>query len=165
MKTTTAILTGLLALAACQSPKENEKTTMETKEIVKDVFPKGTELKDNPNFSGKAWLQTMVVPADSFGCTVGNVTFAPGCRNNWHSHKGGQLLLCTSGKGYYQEKGKPIRQLNPGDVVKIAPDVVHWHGAAPDSEFTHIAIGTQLDKGGVTWLEPVTDEEYNSYGK
>lgn len=138
---------------------------METKEIVKDVFPKGTELKDNPNFSGKAWLQTMVVPADSFGCTVGNVTFAPGCRNNWHSYKGGQLLLCTSGKGYYQEKGKPIRLLNPGDVVKIAPDVVHWHGAAPDSEFTHIAIGTRLDKGGVTWLEPVTDEEYNSYGK
>ena len=77
--------------------------------------------------------------------------------------RGTQLLLCTSGKGYYQEKGKPIQLLLPGDVVKIAPDVIHWHGAAPDSEFTHIAIGTQLDKGGVTWLEPVTDEEYNSY--
>ena len=118
---------------------------------------------NNPNFTGKAWLQGYVAPEDGFGCAVSNVTFAPGCRNSWHSHKGGQILLCTSGKGYYQEKGKPIQLLLPGDVVKIAPDVVHWHGAAPDSEFTHMAIGTQLDKGGVTWLSPVTDEEYNSY--
>lgn len=128
-----------------------------------DPFARGTLLPDNPNFTDKAWLQGYVSAADGFGCTVANVTFAPGCRNSWHSHKGGQLLLCTSGKGYYQEKGKPIQLLLPGDVVKIAPDVVHWHGAAPDSEFRHIAIGTQLDKGGVTWLEPVTDEEYNSY--
>ena len=98
-----------------------------------DPFARGTLMPDNPNFTDKAWLQGYVSPQDGFGCTVSNVTFAPGCRNSWHSHKGGQLLLCTS------------------------------HGAAPDSEFTHIAIGTQLDKGGVTWLEPVTDEEYNSY--
>ena len=128
-----------------------------------DPFARGTLMPDNPNFTSKAWLQGYVAPQDGFGCTVSNVTFAPGCRNSWHSHKGGQLLLCTSGKGYYQEKGKPIQLLLPGDVVKIAPDVIHWHGAAPDSEFTHIAIGTQLDKGGVTWMEPVTDEEYNSY--
>ena len=128
-----------------------------------DPFALGTLMPDNPNFTDKAWLQGYVAPQDGFGCTVANVTFAPGCRNSWHSHKGGQILLCTSGKGYYQEKGKPIQLLLPGNVVKIAPDVIHWHGAAPDSEFTHIAIGTQLDKGGVTWLEPVTDEEYNSY--
>ena len=128
-----------------------------------DSFARGTLMVGNPNFTGKAWLQGYVAPQDGFGCTVANVTFAPGCRNSWHSHKGGQLLLCTSGKGYYQEKGKPIQLLLPGDVVKIAPDVIHWHGAAPDSEFTHIAISTQLDKGGVTWLAPVTDEEYNSY--
>ena len=128
-----------------------------------DSFARGTLMTDNPNFTGKTWLQGYVAPQDGFGCTVANVTFAPGCRNSWHSHKGGQLLLCTSGKGYYQEKGKPIQLLLPGDVVKIAPDVIHWHGAALDSEFTHIAIGTQLDKGGVTWLAPVTDEEYNSY--
>ena len=128
-----------------------------------DPFARGTLMQGNPNFTGDAWLQGYVAPQDGFGCTVSNVTFAPGCRNSWHSHKGGQLLLCTSGKGYYQEKGKPIQLLLPGDVVKIAPDMVHWHGAAPDSEFTHIAIGTQLDKGGVTWLAPVTDEEYNSY--
>lgn len=128
-----------------------------------DPFALGTLMPDNPNFTDKAWLQGYVAPQDGFGCTVANVTFAPGCRNSWHSHKGGQILLCTSGKGYYQEKGKPIQLLLPGNVVKIAPDVIHWHGAAPDSEFTHIAIGTQLDKEGVTWLEPVTEEEYNSY--
>ncbi len=171
MKTTTIVaLAGLFILASCQqTPKQEQnqeqkqENAMETKETVKDPFARGTLMPDNPNFTGKAWLQGFVAPADSFGCTVANVTFEAGCRNSWHSHKGGQLLLCTSGKGYYQEKGKPIQLLLPGDVVKIAPDVVHWHGAAPDSEFSHIAIGTQLDKGGVTWLEPVTDEEYNSF--
>lgn len=138
-------------------------TKMSTKVKIEDPFERGSLMADNPNFTGNAWLQGYVAPQDGFGCTVANVTFAAGCRNSWHSHKGGQLLLCTSGKGYYQEKGKPIRLLLPGDVVKIAPDVIHWHGAAPDSEFSHLAIGTQLDKGGVTWLEPVTDEEYNSY--
>lgn len=126
-----------------------------------DVFPKGDKLPDSPNFTGEAWLETLVTKADSMDCTVGNVTFAPGVRNSWHSHPGGQILLCTSGEGRYQEKGKPVRVLRPGDVVKIAPDVVHWHGAAPDSEFTHIAIGPQQAKGGAVWLGPVTDKEYN----
>lgn len=145
--------------------QQTSKESIVTEEVVKDVFPQGSLLKDSPTFSGDAWLETMVVKTDPFDCTVGNVTFAPGCRNNWHSHPGGQILLCTSGKGYYQEKGKPIQLLNPGDVVKIAPDVVHWHGAAPDSGFTHLAIGTQQSKGGVVWLEAVTDEQYNSYEK
>lgn len=130
--------------------------------VVKDVFLKGEKLPDTPNFTGEAWLSMFVTKADSLDCTVGNVTFAPGVRNSWHSHPGGQILLCTSGEGRYQEKGKPVQVLHPGDVVKIAPNVVHWHGAAPDSEFTHIAIGPQQSKGGAVWLEPVTDEEYNS---
>lgn len=129
--------------------------------VVKDVFPKGEKLPDTPNFTGEAWLSMFVTKADSMDCTVGNVTFAPGVRNSWHSHPGGQILFCTSGEGRYQEKGKPVQVLRPGDVVKIAPNVVHWHGAAPDSEFTHIAIGPQQSKGGAVWLEPVTDEEYN----
>lgn len=143
----------------CKQAQEENPT------VVKDVFPMGGLLKDTPTFSGDAWLQMMVEKSDPFDCTVGNVTFAPGCRNNWHSHPGGQILLCTTGIGYYQEKGKPIQLLNPGDVVKIEPNVVHWHGAAPYSGFTHLAIGTQQAKGSVVWLEPVTDEEYNSYGK
>lgn len=132
---------------------------------VKDVFPKGAKLSDTSNFTGEAWLAGFVSAADSMDCTVGNVTFAPGIRNNWHSHPGGQILLCTSGEGRYQEKGKPVQVLHPGDVVKIAPDVVHWHGAAPDSEFTHIAIGPQQSKGGAVWYAPVTDEEYTNNKK
>ena len=116
---------------------ENENTITET---VTDVFAKGNLLENNPNFTGDAWLEMFVTAADSMDCTVGNVTFAPRVRNSWHSHPGGQILLCTLGRGYYQAKGEPIRLLLPGDVVKIAPDVIHWHGAAPDSEFTHIAI-------------------------
>lgn len=136
--------------------------TAETADFtVKDVFPKGNKLPDTPNFTGDAWLEMLVTKADSMDCTVGNVTFAPGVRNSWHSHPGGQILLCTSGEGRYQEKGKPVQVLRPGDVVKIAPNVVHWHGAAPDSKFTHIAVGPQQSKGGAVWLEPVTDEEYN----
>ena len=131
----------------------------------KDVFAKGKILENNPNFTGEAWLDMFVTAADSMDCTVGNVTFAPGVRNSWHSHPGGQILLCTSGKGYYQEKGEPIRLLRPGDVVKIAPNVIHWRGAAPDSEFTHIAIGTQVSKGSAEWFGSVTDAEYGSYEK
>lgn len=129
---------------------------------VKDVFPKGDKLPDTPNFTGDAWLEMFVTKADSMDCTVGNVTFAPGVRNGWHSHPGGQILLCTSGEGRYQEKGKPVRALRPGDVVKIAPNVVHWHGAAPDSSFSHIAVGPQQSKGGAVWLGSVTDEDYDN---
>ena len=126
-----------------------------------DQFARGQLMENNPNFSGKAWLQNMVTAQDGYFSTVANVTFEPGCRNNWHRHDKGQILLSTSGKGYYQERGKPIQLLLPGDVVKIAPNVEHWHGAAPDSEFAHIALGAP--DGKVTWLEPVSDADYNSY--
>ena len=75
------------------------------------------------------------------GVPIGNVTFAPGCRNNWHiHHKGGQILLVTAGRGYYQQWGRPPRELHPGDVVQIPPEVKHWHGAASDSRFAHLAV-------------------------
>ncbi|CAM3810547.1 cupin domain-containing protein [Alicyclobacillus pomorum] len=124
------------------------------------IFPKGQKIT-NDYFIGAAWLE-MLVPYDStFNCPIGNVTFEPGSRNNWHKHAGGQILLVTGGKGYYQEEGKPVQVLHEGDVVKILPDVKHWHGATPDSWFTHIAITTNPQKGDTEWLEPVTDEEYN----
>ena len=91
---------------------------------------------------------------------MANVTFEPGCRNSWHSHKAGQLLIATAGIGYYQEKGEPARRLFPGDIVEIAPDVEHWHGAAPDSWFAHIAITANPQTNAAAWLEPVSDEEY-----
>jgi len=88
--------------------------------------------------------------------------FEAGARNNWHTHPAGQILICTEGRGSYQEKGKPIQTLHAGDVVKILPGVEHWHGASPTSSFTHIAININPEKGVVNWLKPVTDEEYNN---
>lgn len=124
-----------------------------------EVFPRGSRLPDTPNFTGEAWLEMFVTKADGMDCTVGNVTFAPGVRNSWHAHPGGQILICISGEGRCQERGGSVQVLRPGDVVKIAPNAEHWHGAAPDSEFTHIAVGPQQSKGGAVWLEPVTEEE------
>ncbi len=125
----------------------------------KEVFPKGSQAA--ANFTGAAFVN-MLVPDGSgtYNCQVYDVIFEPGCRNDWHSHPGGQILLCTDGIGYYQEKDQPARRLQRGDVVEIPPQVEHWHGAAPDSSFTHIGISPNTRKGGATWLLPVTDEEY-----
>lgn len=90
----------------------------------------------------------------------GNVTFEPKARTNWHSHPGGQVLFITEGQGYYQAKGQPAQILHKGDVVEIPRNVVHWHGAGPDTGFAHIAISLNSDEGGAVWLGPVTDEEY-----
>ena len=89
-----------------------------------------------------------------------NVTFEPNCRNNWHTHTGGQILIAVGGVGYYQERGKSARRLLPGDVVEIAPNIEHWHGASPDSWFSHIAVECNPQTNKNTWLEPVSDEEY-----
>lgn len=113
-------------------------------------------------FTGTAWIK-LLVPNDSMlNCQVGNVVFEPGARNNWHTHPGGQILIVTDGTGYYQEKGKQKKIIRQGDVVAIAPEIIHWHGASADSKFTHIAINPNTQKGVVAWLERVTDEEYNS---
>lgn len=128
------------------------------------IFPKGTKVS-NDNFSGTAWLEMLVTNAPTFDVVIGNVTFEPGVRNRWHSHPGGQILLCTKGIGYFQEKGKAIQLLNEGDVVEIAADIVHWHGASPESEFTHLAISTKVSLGDAVWFKHVTDEEYSQFGK
>lgn len=143
---------------------EAEKENNRAVETENNIFPKG-DLITNDYFTGEAWLNMLVTDKEKFDLTAGQVFFEPGARTNWHSHPGGQILLCTKGKGYYQEQGKPIQLLNVGDVVEILSDIVHWHGASHDSEFIHIAISTQQSKGSVVWMEPVTDEEYNSYGK
>lgn len=124
------------------------------------IFPKGVKI-ESEYFIGTAWLEWLVDGDNIFNCPIGNVTFEPGARNNWHKHPGGQILLVTGGRGYYQEEGKPIQVLHAGDVVKIAPDVKHWHGAAADSWFAHIAIEANAGRGPAEWLEPVTDEVYN----
>ena len=101
---------------------------MSTNDLSKSViFPIGEKLESD-NFNGTVWLN-MLMPFDS-ALPIGNVTFEPGCRNSWHKHAGGQILLVTGGRGYYQEWGKPAQELHAGDVVNIPADVKHWHGAA-----------------------------------
>jgi 4-carboxymuconolactone decarboxylase len=109
-------------------------------------------------FIGKSYLKAL---STAEGLGVYNVTFEPGRRNNWHiHHAGGQLLLCTDGEGWYQEWGEKARKLHPGDVVYIAPEIKHWHGATKDSWFTHIAIGIPAKGPSNEWCEPVNEKEY-----
>jgi len=131
-----------------------EKTSDET------VFPKGEKIT-NSNFAGTAYLHMMGARDTTFHASFGNVTFEPKARTNWHSHPGGQILFITKGRGYYQAKDQPARLLREGDVVEIPRNVVHWHGATPDSVFVHIAVSLNTDEGGAVWLGPVTDDEYN----
>ncbi|MDN3673219.1 cupin domain-containing protein [Flavobacterium branchiarum] len=132
------------------------------KESNNTIFPKGDPASAD-YFTGNAWVKMLVPDDRALNTVIGNVVFEAGARNNWHTHPGGQILIVTHGVGYYQEEGKPIQLLNIGDVVSILPEVKHWHGASPDSEFTHIAISTNTQNGIVNWLERVTDEQYNTF--
>lgn len=125
------------------------------------LFPVGEEnTAYAPYFDGTSYLNMLSLEQ----VVVGNVTFTPGCRNHWHIHQasqgGGQILLVTAGRGYYQEWGKPARELHPGDVVNIPPNVKHWHGAAKDSVFQHLAIEVPGQDTGSQWLEPVDEAAY-----
>lgn len=133
---------------------------MSKNENINIVFEEGEKNPYGKFFTGQTYLKMLVEKDDIFNSSIGNVTFEPGARTNWHKHSGGQILLVIDGEGRYQEKGKEIQILKKGDVVKIAPDVEHWHGASPDSWFTHISIETNIPNNTATWLEPVSDEEY-----
>ncbi len=123
------------------------------------IFPEG-DRAPSEYFTGLVWLN-ILVPTDATNFyAVANVTFEPGGRTNWHTHPAGQILLITEGNGFYQEKQKQARFLAKGDVVVIAPDVEHWHGASSNSKLIHIAITNRTEAGPVAWLKPVTDDEY-----
>ena len=138
----------------------------------KDDFEKANIFgMGNPNdafaqyFIGNSYLN----PLNEFGESpvfVANVTFEPGCRNNWHIHKasngGGQILICTAGEGWYQEEGKEAESLVPSTVITIPANVKHWHGAKADSWFSHIAVEVPGDDTSNEWLEEVDNEHYNN---
>lgn len=111
-------------------------------------------------FVGESYLKMLCTE----GVAIGNVTFAPGCRNNWHIHRaksgGGQILLCTAGRGWYQAWGQAAQELRPGDVVVIPPEVKHWHGAAADSRFSHLAVEIPGEEAGNEWCEAVSEDDY-----
>ena len=116
-------------------------------------------------FVGHSFLNPLTDPKTS-PLFLANVTFEPGCRNNWHVHHatagGGQMLLCVGGRGWYQEWGKEAVEMTPGTVVNIPANVKHWHGAAADSWFSHLAIEVSGENASNEWLEPVSEEEYNN---
>lgn len=126
------------------------------------IFPVG---KPNDAYAKYFIGQSYTALVVTDGVPVVNVTFEPGCRNNWHVHKatkgGGQTLVCVGGRGYYQEWGKEPVELRPGDAINIPAGVKHWHGAAPDSWFSHLAIEVPGENNSTEWLEPVGDEEYS----
>lgn len=141
-------------------PYEDEAMRAHAKSM---VFPIG-----EPNdafakyFIGKSYL----APVSKEQVGIFNVTFEPGCRNNWHIHHakngGEQILVCVAGLGYYQEEGKEAIEMKPGDCVNIPPEVKHWHGAAQDEWFSHLAVEVPGEDCSNEWCEPVSDEQYKA---
>ncbi|BDC95020.1 carboxymuconolactone decarboxylase family protein [Treponema saccharophilum] len=141
--------------------KENEPATNEKDRYQNSIFFSIGE----PNPYGKYFVgQSYLAQISKEQIPVFNVTFEPGCRNNWHIHNaksgGGQMLICVGGRGWYQEEGKEAVELLPGSVVNIRAGVKHWHGAAKDSWFSHLALEIPAEEGSTTWCEPVSDEDY-----
>ena len=161
------ILFAALTAAALFSGGILQSLNAQNMEIPKKVspFPVGDKLPEqfSKYFVGQAWLAPQT-DDKRLNAPVSNVTFSPGCRNNWHIHHaksgGGQLLICVDGEGWYQEEGKSAQSLKPGDVVTIPAEVKHWHGAKSNCWFSHLAVECPGDNTFNEWLEPVTDEIY-----
>jgi len=161
--------TVLLGITSCnngsKSPEGNTAQTKTAETMENGVpkiseFPIGDENKGfEQYFTGKSWLAPLT-SNKQLDLPMFNVTFEPGCINSWHSHSEGQILIGVGGTGYVQERGKPAVRIEPGVVVEIAPNVEHWHGAAPDSWFSHIAVNPKPETNKNTWLEPVSKEDY-----
>lgn len=163
------ILIGLMIFAApilgavsCanQQAATLEKTKMENKSD-DAIFPKG-EKAPAENFTGTVYVQPLAAKNENNNFSIGNVTFEPNARSNWHTHPAGQTLIVIDGKGLYQEKGKPVKTINKGETIICRADVEHWHGASPESGMTHIAITNFKGESSVNWLKPVSDEEYRA---
>ena len=139
----------------------DDKEAAKARHAASMIFPIG-----EPNVAYAKYFigQSYLAPVSTSQVGVHNVTFEPGCRNNWHVHHakegGGQILICVAGRGYYQEWGKDAVEMKPGDCINIPAGVKHWHGAAPDSWFSHLAVEVPGTEASNEWLEPVTDEQY-----
>ncbi len=140
---------------------EVEATDAKTAHENSMIFPIG---KPNDGFAQYFTGQSYLAPVSTEQAGIFNVTFEPGCRNNWHIHHadkgGGQILICVAGRGYYQEWGKGAVEMKPGDCINIPVGVKHWHGASPDSWFSHLAVEVPGENSSNEWLEPVADEQY-----
>jgi quercetin dioxygenase-like cupin family protein len=150
----------ILVLTGCDHQKQQ---TM-AQQVNTLIFPEGDPLP-NDYFTGNAFLYPLLAKDKNNEFALGSVTFMPGARTIWHTHPKGQVLIVTEGQGFYQERGKPARSLKKGDVVNIPENVEHWHGASANSRFVHIAITNYKGGENVTWLQPVTEEEYSAVNK
>ncbi len=161
MKLKTLVL-GAFAFVVFFSTGCNNLDTKQTSDKgTQAIFPKG-ELGPAENFTGKAWNFGLVANDTMYNTVVGNVYFEPGARSNWHIHPAGQILIITDGVGYHQIKGQPRQTIKKGDVVKCPPNVMHWHGASPETGLQQLYIIPNTAKGIVQWMQPVTNEEYNN---
>lgn len=142
---------------------DNDAATEKERFQQEMIFPIG---KPNTAYAKYFTGNSYLAPVSSRQIPFANVTFEPGCRNNWHIHKaqkgGGQMLVGVAGRGWYQEEGKPAVEILPGTVINIPANVKHWHGAAKDSWFAHLAFSVPGEEASTQWLEPVSDTEYSS---
>src|SRR5436190_17469852 len=125
-----------------------------------EIFPKGQQLPKDW-FRGNAFITPLIAKDRNNEFSVGSIFFEPKARTNWHTHPKGQILLVIEGEGYYQEKDKPARKIKKGDVVNIPENIEHWHGASNNSTMTHIAITNFKNDIQVTWLDAVSDKEFD----
>lgn len=137
----------------------SESDDAKTVEVIQNGSQPSTQGSDD-QFTGTASIEPLISVREPSRLSGANVTFEPGARAAWHTHPLGQTLIVTAGSGYVQQWGEPVQQINPGDVVRIPPDVKHWHGATPTTAMTHIALQEQLDGKVVDWMEQVSDEQY-----
>lgn len=153
----------LLLLAALGSCNNHKGESQQSKSAPSDdaIFPKGA-LGPATNFTGNAYNFSLLANDSTYNTLVGNVYFEKGARSNWHIHPSGQILIILDGEGYHQLEGQPKQTMKRGDVIKCPPNVKHWHGAAESSSLTQMYILPKTQKGIVTWLEAVTDEQYSA---
>lgn len=144
-------------LISCNNKDQSRQSASGSSEEA--IFPKG-ELGPATNFTGNVYNFGLVSNDSIYNTLVGNVYFEKGARSNWHIHPSGQILIILDGEGYHQLEGKPRQTMRKGDVIKCPPKIKHWHGATENSSLTQMYILPKTENGFVTWLEPVTDEQY-----
>ncbi|MBK8292677.1 MAG: cupin domain-containing protein [Flammeovirgaceae bacterium] len=150
----------LITLISCNSAKiQDQQSASDLSE--ETIFPKG-ELGPATNFTGNAYNFGLVANDSIYNTLVGNVYFEKSARSNWHTHPSGQILIVLDGEGYHQLEGQPRQTMKKGEVIKVPANTRHWHGATENTALTQMYILPKTENGFVTWMEPVTDEQYKS---
>src|SRR5688572_13687071 len=159
MKTISKVIASIIVVSTLNCA--GDKDTGEDANDEQSIFPKG-QLGPVTNFTGNAYNFGLVANDSTYNTLVGNVFFEKGARSNWHVHPSGQILIVLDGEGYHQLEGQARQVMKKGDVIKCPPNVKHWHGATEKSSLTQMYILPKTEKGIVTWLEAVTDDQYKS---